>query len=63
MGKPIVEAEAEVEKSAWVCEHYAAHAAAYLAPERVEAKAAETVGASAHLTISKFRRIGQLRDP
>ena len=43
MGKPIVEAEAEVEKSAWVCEHYAAHAAAYLAPERVEAKAAETV--------------------
>ena len=30
---------------------------------KAKAKAAETVGASAHLTISKFRRIGHLRDP
>ena len=30
---------------------------------KAKAKAAETVGASARLTISKFRRIGHLRDP
>jgi succinate-semialdehyde dehydrogenase/glutarate-semialdehyde dehydrogenase len=32
MGKPIVEARAEVQKAAWCAEHYAAHGAAYLAP-------------------------------
>ncbi|MGH2418676.1 MAG: NAD-dependent succinate-semialdehyde dehydrogenase [Candidatus Limnocylindria bacterium] len=31
MGKPIVEAEAEIAKCALACEHYAAHAAEYLA--------------------------------
>jgi succinate-semialdehyde dehydrogenase/glutarate-semialdehyde dehydrogenase len=33
MGKPVAQGEAELEKSAWVCEHYAEHAAALLAAE------------------------------
>ena len=43
MGKPLKQALGEVEKSAWVCEHYAAHAARYLAPRTVAAKADESV--------------------
>jgi succinate-semialdehyde dehydrogenase/glutarate-semialdehyde dehydrogenase len=42
MGKPVAAAEAEVEKCAWVCDHYAAHGAAYLAAETVATDAARS---------------------
>src|SRR5919109_4663416 len=36
MGKPIVEAEAEIEKCAWNCDFFAASAAQFLADEHVD---------------------------
>ncbi len=36
MGKPISSSISEIEKCAWVCEHYAQHAETYLAPKRIE---------------------------
>jgi succinate-semialdehyde dehydrogenase/glutarate-semialdehyde dehydrogenase len=42
MGKPVLQAVAEVEKCSWVCEHYAAHGAGYLAPRPAATDAAES---------------------
>ena len=42
MGKPIVEAEAEVAKSALGCDHYAEHAAEYLADSPVATESLES---------------------
>ncbi|MBA2961920.1 MULTISPECIES: NAD-dependent succinate-semialdehyde dehydrogenase [Ramlibacter] len=42
MGKPIVESEAEIEKSAWNCEYYADHASAVLGDEVVPSGATES---------------------
>jgi len=39
MGKPLAEAEAEVEKSAWNCEYVAEHGPAWLADEQVATQA------------------------
>ncbi len=40
MGKPIVQAEAEIEKCAWVCDFYAERAAGFLAPRPIKTDAA-----------------------
>ncbi|MBS7532472.1 NAD-dependent succinate-semialdehyde dehydrogenase [Ancylobacter sonchi] len=42
MGKPIREAEAEIEKSAWTCEFYAEHAPRFLADELIPSNATES---------------------
>ncbi|MFH8453955.1 NAD-dependent succinate-semialdehyde dehydrogenase [Streptomyces fungicidicus] len=42
MGKPVAEALGEIDKCAWTCEHYADHAASYLADCPVASDAAES---------------------
>ena len=42
MGKPITQAEAEIEKCAWGCEYFADHAERFLAEERVATNARES---------------------
>jgi len=42
MGKPLKQGVAEAEKCAWVCDHYAEHAEAYLAPDVVKTEAAKS---------------------
>ncbi len=42
MGKPIVEAEAEIEKCAWACDFYADNAEHFLADEHVVTNATES---------------------
>ena len=42
MGKPVVQGRAEAEKCAAVCEHYAAHAERFLAPEDAPTDAARS---------------------
>jgi succinate-semialdehyde dehydrogenase/glutarate-semialdehyde dehydrogenase len=50
MGKPISEARAEIEKCAWACDHFAEHAARYLADEEI--------GSTARRSIVAFEPLG-----
>ncbi len=51
MGKPILQAEAEVDKCAWVAEHYAQFGAAYLTPEPADVP-------EAHAAFVRFDPLG-----
>ena len=42
MGKPVTQGEAEIDKCAWTCEHYADHAETYLAIQRRESDASSS---------------------
>jgi succinate-semialdehyde dehydrogenase/glutarate-semialdehyde dehydrogenase len=42
MGKPLKQGVAETEKCAWVCDHYADNAEAYLAPDAVKTEGAKS---------------------
>lgn len=42
MGKPLAEAEGEVEKCAWACDFFADNAERFLSPERVKSNATES---------------------
>ncbi len=42
MGKPIVQARAEIDKCVWACEHFAQHAGEYLADRPVQTNAARS---------------------
>jgi succinate-semialdehyde dehydrogenase / glutarate-semialdehyde dehydrogenase len=43
MGKPIIQAKAEIEKCAWVCQHYADVAEDYLQPRTIKTDMSKTV--------------------
>src|SRR5881296_3102491 len=43
MGKPLMQGEAEAEKCAWVCDYYAEHAAAFIAPQGRETDASRSL--------------------
>ncbi len=42
MGKPVSQGEVEIEKCAWVCEHYAEQTAAYLADRNIKTENSES---------------------
>ncbi len=51
MGKPVTQGRSEIEKCAWVCEHFAEHAERLLAPEPVSTDATESFIAFAPLGV------------
>jgi len=42
MGKPVSQAQAEIQKCAWVCNYYAEHAESFLAPRTIETDARQS---------------------